>query len=224
MLSFGKGQNNAFEVYDFAAPVYKDGVKVGTAHTNYIFKPSDSLEQSVFGYDGGLRMLKRLCEYEGFITEPRQTNPKVSDRYTIGPGISYGRDQFPRFWEQQKAAVGDPDKISELSCDFFSWYTSSMPTLIKECTGMNMQDILDHPNADEILYNWVDLSWHAGRNSGIMPSVWAQVMDGKLTNAVSYLKTTDAYKQSQPARKEAILQSVSALGDYVTETYGILME
>ena len=150
----------------------------------------------------GPKALAHLAQVQGFILEPRLTNPKASNKPVVGLGYVAGYQAWNKRFQQ---AWGDPVKLSQVTNEFFTWYTSNVPDKFQRSTGLNFKELRAQPAFETVAIAIADYAWHAGRGANGYYDCLKTVRQGNLMGAIKKLQGTEAYKESQTSRKRYLV-------------------
>lgn len=150
----------------------------------------------------GPKTLAHLAQVQGFILEPRLTNPKASNKPVVGLGYVAGYAAWNKRFQQ---AWGDPVKLSQVTNEFFTWYTSNVPDKFQRSTGLNFKELRTQPAFETTAIAIADYAWHAGRGANGYYDCLKMVRSGNLMGAIKKLQGTEAYKESQTSRKRYLV-------------------
>ena len=150
----------------------------------------------------GPKALAHLAQVQGFILEPRLTNPKASNKPVVGLGYVAGYAAWNKRFQQ---AWGDPVKLSQVTNEFFTWYTSNVPDKFQRSTGLNFKELRTQTTFEVTAIAIADYAWHAGREANGYYNCLEMVRSGDLAGAIKNLQRTEAYKESQSSRQKYLV-------------------
>lgn len=193
-----KKQRDARAVIDMSDDVIST-VNASDGQGGYnTFQITKASTLGAYGPNLGPKALIHLAEVQGFILTPRLTNPKASDKPVVGLGYVAG---YPAWNKRFKQAQGDPVKLSQVTNEFFTWYTSNIPSKFSDATGLNFKELRTNPDFETTAIAIADYAWHAGRNASGYYDCLKMVRQGNVSGALNKLYSTEAYKESQKDRQ-----------------------
>ena len=178
-------------------------------NTYYI---TDTTMQGALGPSLGPKVMKHLASVQGFILEPRITNPKASTKAVVGLGYDYG---YPRFNRMFTEAQGDAQKLSEATNKFALWMFDQIPNDFEKTTGLSFLECRDDSRLQPLFIGATDFAWHSGKGNKSYWKAIAMVKNGDLQGAMKALKSTQAYRESQLMRKGAYTNGLAAYNEYL---------
>lgn len=193
---------------EFKAYGGKPGVKT-------TFFTTGAIDKSVFGPSLGRELVGTLVNHEGFILDWKATDPRYTDKRVISLGyVEYG---FPTYQKRFEAAKGDAVKLSEVTCEFISFYYENMPIQLQQYTGMKWDEVRFDPNGKKAILGCADYMWHAGRYATAYYRALAMIRNGKFDEAQALIKSSAAYNQSGSTRRKFLLDGLKAYNDYLKQ-------
>nr|DAQ74836.1 MAG TPA: hypothetical protein [Caudoviricetes sp.] len=172
---------------------------------------TNSIGESCFGYDLGVRIMTNLAKQEGMILKPRATDPRYTSAPVVGIGYKAG---YPAWDDAFKKAEGDALALSRVTNTFAVYYFSNVPEKLMKVTGHDWEDMRGDPNMQTAMIGLTDYLWHAGRHSDGYYNAMQYVKKNDLDGAVEYLKKTAAYKQSGASRRQVLVDGLNAFNMY----------
>ena len=176
---------------------------------------TDTVTKGCFGANLGPKLARRIVQNEGFILDWRITNPKTSNKKVIGTGYDGGYDAFNGIW--QGVDYNDPYDVSQRSNKTYNAYFANIPAKVKDWLDLDWYDVRDQAGFQSTALALADFNWHSGRNSKTYLKALKQVKDGNLDAALAIIKRSEAYRESQPSRKEQYLAGILGFDSFLKE-------
>lgn len=178
---------------------------------NNTFWITNTIGNSCFGYDLGVKVMTNLAQQEGMILQARATDPRYTKDKVIGIGYKEG---YPAWDKAFRDAAGNAMELSRVTNLFAVWYFSNIPERLKEHTGIDWETARGNADMQNTLVSLSDFLWHSGRNNRGYYEAMEYVKKNDMEGALNRIKQTAAYKQSGSKRKQLLVDGLYSFNTY----------